>query len=91
MGEPMGWRTRKVYAFLVDYIAANRLSPSLREIAEAVGLSSQSTVAYQLALLERAGYIKRGRYQARTIQIVAEGTSERGGGAQGKSRPALTA
>jgi repressor LexA len=89
MSDITGWRTRKVYAFLEDYIAANHISPSLKEIAAAVGLASQSTVSYQLALLERAGYIRRGRYQARTIQIV--GADERGGGAQGESRPALTA
>ena len=89
MSEAMGWRTRKVYAYLVDYISANHISPSLREIAEAVGLASQSTVSYQLAVLERAGYIRRGRYQARTIQIV--GGDDRGSGAEGASRPALTA
>jgi repressor LexA len=40
--------------------------PSLREIAQAVGLSSQSTVSYHLSLLIKKGYLSRGHGQPRT-------------------------
>ena len=39
-------------------------SPSLREIGEAVGLASTSSVAFQLATLQRKGYLRRRRQTA---------------------------
>ena len=42
-------------------------SPSMREIAEAVGLRSVSTVSYHVAILAAAGYLDRGPGQPRTV------------------------
>jgi repressor LexA len=42
-------------------------SPSMREIAEAVGLRSVSTVSYHFAILAAAGYLDRGPGQPRTV------------------------
>jgi repressor LexA len=42
-------------------------SSSLREIADAVGLKSVSTVSYHLKVLERAGYLTRGAGMPRTV------------------------
>src|SRR6266436_2257289 len=44
--------------------------PSVREIGEAVGLSSSSTVHNHLNQLERRGLIRRDPSKSRTVQLV---------------------
>lgn len=44
-------------------------APSMRELGEAVGLSSTSSVSYQLAQLESAGVISRDPRRPRTIDL----------------------
>ncbi|GAB77326.1 repressor LexA [Austwickia chelonae] len=44
--------------------------PSLREIGEAVGLTSPSSVAHQLSTLERKGYLKRDQNRPRAVEVV---------------------
>ena len=51
-------------------IAQNGMAPSVREIGEAVGLRSTSSVQYNLNALEEAGYIKRDSNLKRTIRIA---------------------
>src|SRR5438132_1904279 len=46
--------------------------PSVREIGEAVGLSSSSTVHNHLNQLERRGLIKRDPSKSRTVQVVQD-------------------
>ena len=53
------WRQRKVLQFIRDYVQERAYSPSLREIGEAVGLASTSSVAFQLATLRRKGFLQR--------------------------------
>lgn len=50
--------------------------PSVREIGEAVGLSSSSTVHNHLNQLERRGYIKRDASKSRTVQLVQDAAAE---------------
>lgn len=56
---------------ILDYISTSMArrgcSPSMREIAEAVGLKSISTVSYHLKILTGAGYLDRGAGQPRTV------------------------
>lgn len=47
-------------------------APSMRELGEAVGLSSTSSVSYQLAQLESAGYLSRDPGRPRTIDLNEE-------------------
>ena len=47
--------------------------PSLREIGDSVGLTSPSSVAHQLAALERKGYLRRDPNRPRAIEIVHNG------------------
>ncbi|MBI9015352.1 MAG: winged helix-turn-helix transcriptional regulator [Clostridiales bacterium] len=58
---------------ILDYIKRNieekGFPPSIREIAEEVGLSSTSTVAGHLIRLEKKGYIKRIPDTSRAITI----------------------
>ena len=65
---------------ILDYIRyVNRVRgypPSVREIGEAVGLSSSSTVHNQLNQLERRGYVKRDASKSRTVQLVQDAAAE---------------
>lgn len=51
-------------------------APSMREIGEAVGLSSPASVTYQLSQLEQAGYISRDPRRPRTIDVLIDIASE---------------
>jgi repressor LexA len=61
---------------ILDYIRyvtrTRNYPPSVREIGEAVGLSSSSTVHNHLNQLERRGLIRRDTGKSRTVQLVAE-------------------
>jgi repressor LexA len=50
-------------------------SPSMREIGEAVGLSSTASVSHQLNKLELMGYLSRDPRRPRTIDLLGEETS----------------
>jgi repressor LexA len=47
--------------------------PSLREIGEAVGLTSPSSVAHQLTSLERKGFLRRDPNRPRAIEVIMPG------------------
>jgi repressor LexA len=47
-------------------------SPSMREIGEAVGLSSTASVSHQLNKLELLGYLSRDPRRPRTLDLVGE-------------------
>src|SRR6202162_1383222 len=61
---------------ILDYIRyvtrVRSYPPSVREIGEAVGLSSSSTVHNHLNQLERRGLIKRDPSKSRTVQLVQD-------------------
>ncbi len=61
----------KVFDFLKESIA-DGITPSVREICEATGLSSTSTVHSHLKSLEELGYITRTTGLNRSIRIVGE-------------------
>ena len=52
-------RQQEIWSFLVEYVDLHGYPPTVREIGEAVGLASPSTVHAHLANLERAGLLKR--------------------------------
>ncbi|MFE6808587.1 helix-turn-helix domain-containing protein [Streptomyces sp. NPDC057681] len=54
-------RQRSVLAAIRAHIADHGEAPTVREIAAAVGLSSPSSVLYQLRRLEEAGVLRRAR------------------------------
>ena len=47
--------------------------PSMREIGEAVGLTSTSAVSYQLSCLQDKGYLRRVPGRPRTVEVVLPG------------------
>ena len=60
----------QIFKFIVDSLKTMGYPPSVREIAEAVDLSSSATVHAHLKKLEDLGYIRRGKGSSRTIEIL---------------------
>jgi repressor LexA len=63
-------RQQEIWDFLVDYVDQHGYPPTVREIGEAVGLASPSTVHAHLANLERAGLLKRDPTKPRALELV---------------------
>ncbi len=64
-----------IFEYIKDVISQRGIAPSVREIGEAVGLRSTSSVQYNLNALEEAGYIKRDSNLKRTIRIAGSAQS----------------
>jgi repressor LexA len=65
-------RQRQILDFLTKYVDSHGYPPTVREIGEAVGLASPSTVHAHLANLERAGLLKRDPTKPRAIELYRE-------------------
>jgi repressor LexA len=63
-------RQQEIWDYLVEYVDAHGYPPTVREIGEAVGLASPSTVHAHLANLERAGLLKRDPTKPRAVELV---------------------
>ncbi|MGH2933676.1 MAG: transcriptional repressor LexA [Gaiellaceae bacterium] len=63
-------RQQEIWTFLVDYVDRHGYPPTVREIGEAVGLASPSTVHAHLANLERAGLLRRDPTKPRALELV---------------------
>jgi repressor LexA len=67
----LGATGQKIFDFIRDAHAATGIVPSVREISEAVGVSSTGTVGYWLNKLEAANLIRRDSGKNRSIQVRA--------------------
>jgi repressor LexA len=63
-------RQQEIWQFLVDYVDRHGYPPTVREIGEAVGLASPSTVHAHLANLERAGLLRRDPTKPRALDLI---------------------
>jgi repressor LexA len=63
-------RQQEIWDFLVDYVDGHGYPPTVREIGDAVGLASPSTVHAHLANLERAGLLKRDPTKPRALELA---------------------
>lgn len=63
-------RQRAILEYLHEYVEEHGYPPTVREIGEAVGLRSPSTVHAHLAQLERAGVLKRDPTKPRAIELA---------------------
>lgn len=61
---------QQIYDFLLVYTTEHDYPPTIREIGDAVGLTSTATVHNHLKNLEKAGLIERDATKQRTIRIV---------------------
>jgi repressor LexA len=71
-------RQQEIWKFLTDYVDEHGYPPTVREIGEAVGLASPSTVHAHLANLERAGLIKRDPTKPRALELRRDPRPEPG-------------
>jgi repressor LexA len=62
-------RQQEIWNFLTQYVDEHGYPPTVREIGEAVGLASPSTVHAHLANLERVGLIKRDPTKPRALEL----------------------
>jgi repressor LexA len=69
--EPAGLtpRQRKVLEVIRDWVERFGYPPSVREIGDAVGLTSTSSVHHQLRTLERKGYLRRDPNRTRAVDV----------------------
>lgn len=62
-------RQHKVLEVIRDSVARRGYPPSVREIGDAVGLTSTSSVAYQLGTLQRKGFLRRDPHRPRAVDV----------------------
>ena len=67
-------RQQEIWQFLIEYTDGHGYPPTVREIGEAVGLASPSTVHAHLANLERAGLLKRDPSKPRALDLIGHRT-----------------
>ncbi len=70
-GDGLTVRQRRVLEVIRNSVDRRGYPPSMREIGEAVGLTSPSSVAHQLAALERKGYVRRDPNRPRAIEVLS--------------------
>ena len=84
------WRQRKILHFIREAVRKNGYPPSMLEIGAAVGLTSISSISYQVAALERKGYLNRDGRRPRTMEVRLPGLpAVRPGQDPGQSRDGL--
>jgi repressor LexA len=69
-------RQQEIWQFLAAYVDEHGYPPTVREIGEAVGLASPSTVHAHLASLEREGLIRRDPTKPRAVELVGRRKEE---------------
>ncbi|GAA4433618.1 transcriptional repressor LexA [Actinokineospora soli] len=69
-GAELPLRQRQVLEVIRSWVQRFGYPPSVREIGEAVGLTSTSSVAYQLRALEEKGYLRRDPNRPRAIGVL---------------------
>jgi repressor LexA len=69
-GAMLTARQQEIWQFLVGYVDRHGYPPTVREIGEAVGLASPSTVHAHLANLERAGLLRRDPTKPRALELI---------------------
>ncbi len=70
-------RQRQILDFISQYIQRNGYSPTLAEIAQALGVSSLATVHEHLETMEKKGVIKRREGTVRSIEIIEKEMAQR--------------
>ncbi len=62
-------RQRTILDVIRASVSSRGYPPSIREIGDAVGLTSTSSVAHQLRMLERKGYLRRDPNRPRAVDV----------------------
>ena len=75
-GEGLTLRQRRILESIRESVETRGYPPSMREIGSLVGLTSPSSVAHQLHVLERKGYIRRDPNLPRAIEVYSPDSGE---------------
>ncbi|WP_372735800.1 transcriptional repressor LexA [Nocardioides sp.] len=62
-------RQQRILEHLLDFMERRGYPPSMREIGSAVGLTSSSSVAHQLKVLEEKGFVRRDPNRPRALEV----------------------
>jgi repressor LexA len=80
-------RQRKVLEVIHESVERRGYPPSMREIGEAVGLTSTSSVAHQLTALERKGFLRRDANRPRAVEVKVPPKAAYDATGEGDDRP----
>lgn len=67
--EGLTLRQRKVLEFIKESVEQRGFPPTIREIGDAVGLASTSSVSYQLISLQKKGFLRRDATKPRAVDV----------------------
>lgn len=81
-------RQQRILTVIREAVAADGYPPSMREIGSRVGLTSSSSVAHQLRVLEEKGFLRRDPNRPRALQVSLPGELDETG--VGDARPTPT-
>ena len=73
--RPSDQRCEEIYAYITEYVAENGHSPTFREVGNAVGLRSSSTVSRYIHRLVDDGRITIDESKPRTLTAAASGAA----------------
>lgn len=73
---PLTGKRRAILEFIDEQLRIRGFPPSVREIGEAVGLTSSSTVHAHLATLQKQGYLRRHPTKPRAIEVCWDSGSD---------------
>jgi repressor LexA len=76
MAEALTGKRQQIMEYIAQSLRAKGYPPSVREIGEAVGLASSSTVHAHLTLLQREGYLRRDPTKPRAIEVRYDPSSK---------------
>ena len=88
--DPVTGLTKRQQAILDvirDSVQRRGYPPSIREICESAGLASTSSVAHQLAMLEKKGFLRRDPNRPRALEVLLPGEERRAPAAAEPSSP----
>ncbi len=73
--EPLTQLERRVYHYMIDFLAENTFQPSIREIAKKFRIKSTKTVSDLLHSLANKGYIERDESRSRGVRLLGYAAS----------------
>ena len=80
-------RQRRILEVIKDTVERRGYPPSIREMGDAVGLASSSSVAHQLKMLEAKGFLRRDPNRPRALEVLLPGSAQRGTAQRGTALP----
>ncbi|MER3460486.1 MAG: repressor LexA, partial [candidate division GAL15 bacterium] len=75
MSRGLTRRQRQILDFVIEYTRRRGYPPSVRDIGNALHLTSSSTVHSHLSALEKKGYLRRDPSKPRAIEVLKDPTS----------------